>query len=73
MWCHRTASAIVYIPAAVYHYMASLWRAQIAKAQAETDLRSASPETVSNVVVVDATERPILTGVVAADYHDKVE
>lgn len=73
MWCHRTASAIVYIPAAFYHYMARLWRAQIAKAQAETDLRSASPETVSNVVVVDATERPILTGVVAADYHDKVE
>lgn len=73
VWCHRTASAVVYIPAAVYHYLAGLWRAQIAKVQAETGLRSAAPEAVSNVVVVDASERPILTGVVAADYHDKVE
>ena len=65
-------SAIVYIPAAACHHLTDLWQAQMAKVRANTDSRSAPPEAVTRVIV-DATERPILTGIVAADYHDKVE
>ena len=72
IWCYNTASAIVYIPAAVYRHLTALWLAHTANIKARTDLKSAPPEAKTNAAV-DATEHPILMGVVAADYHDKVE
>ena len=72
IWCCRTASPIVYIPAAVYHYLTVLWLAQFANINDRTDVEFA-PSEAETSVAVDANERPILTGVAAADCLDKVE
>ena len=72
IWCYKTASAIIYIPAAVYRQLAAVWLAQMANIKAKKGFKSNPPEAKTSVAV-HATEEPILTGIVAADYHDKVE
>lgn len=69
-WCYGVIMAIASLPAAVYHWFVSFGAVLH---HVPTGL-SPSPEaeTATNVLV-DATDRPILTGMMAMDNHSKVE
>lgn len=71
-WCCRMASAIVYIPLALYRYLAGLWQKGILSKRPNQASRSPCPEAV-NSVLADASERPILNGIVAQEVHDHAE
>ncbi|KAL3156757.1 hypothetical protein ABBQ38_001032 [Trebouxia sp. C0009 RCD-2024] len=71
-WCYRALSAIVCTPVAVYSYLIGLWQARMANVRARNSAQPASPHEVAEGVM-DASERPIMTGFVAAVHHDKAE
>ncbi|KAL0032280.1 hypothetical protein WJX79_002214 [Trebouxia sp. C0005] len=69
-WCYGVIMAIASLPAAVYRWFVSFGAVL---RHAPTRLSSSPEAETATNVLVDATDRPILTGMMAADNHSKVE
>lgn len=65
-------SAVVYIPVAAYIKLVDLWQSQMANVKAKRGPKPV-PYGVMASEIMDASERPIMTGIVADVHHDKVE
>ena len=57
---------------ALYHYFAGLWQKGKPSKRSNQTSRSHHPEAVTSLLA-DASEKPILTGIVAQDTHDHAE
>ena len=66
-------ASVLYVPAAVYYVLTGLGRPQTPSALAVSIASPQDGGMTATSVLADASERPIMTGIVSADDHDKAE